>query len=102
MLENLDLRLDGTLPEFAIQIAPTPIVPRAVLETGWVADRINVQEKTLGNLRLERYRLQEFCRSQRPGWFVPVNGAKNPDANRIGAVRAEKSKTRERVRSATH
>ena len=85
-LEQLHLRLARAEPEFAVQIAPAARMPRAVLEAGRIAKRVDVDLVAARELGILRQLLQETDRRENPRRLIAMNAGENPDAIVIAAA----------------
>jgi hypothetical protein len=91
MFENFNFGLDGSAPEFPVEIAAAPGATRVVFEAGWVADGINLKEEAFRSFKIAVQVEEKFRGGEGAGGFVTMNGGKDADANRIAAVGAEES-----------
>src|SRR2546430_7089996 len=97
MFDNLDFRLRGGAPEFAIQIAAATILPGIILKAGRITNRINVKQETFREIGLDRKFVQKMRCRQCACWFVAVDRGENSDANGIQAVGTAEIESRQGI-----
>jgi len=97
-LQQADFRLAGIFPELTVQIPAAASKAGAVLEAGRIADGINGQVITGGELGPGFEQLDEVDECVDAFGFITMNAGENADANgRVAAARADKQIARQHV-----